>query len=115
MSTNKHKVQWECYRPMTTLTTFIAHLDGKPNTTVIVKKSYDDWLFHIDENRFSLDLTYNVVKDLASLSEEEFFQESLIWGSKLDIHLVLEIQKLGYQTIYNFNRGPIHSFSYVEY
>lgn len=112
---NKQTIEWECYRPLSTMITFVANIKEHPLTTVIVKKSYDTWLYHVDENKFSLDLTYNVVKDLSSLSEEEFFQESLVWSSILEIELVRAIQKIGYETISNFNRGPIHSSTEVEY
>lgn len=61
------------------------------------------------------DMKYTKLLDLTTLSEEEFFQYSLVHELELPIHLVLQIQKYvheNYQDYNGYDSGFKCSFDY---
>lgn len=84
-----------------------------------------------DKTRTAIRLSYNLgtiectidklttprkdVKNLPTLSEEEYFQEMCVWDHELDIELIHAIQKYGYDVLYAYEYGSFTWDIELEY
>lgn len=110
----KHEIVWQVYRPIETALTFMAHSFEHPEKVVLIKLVKNEWLFQVDENKFLLDLTFKEVGDLTILSEEEFFQKSVVWDSSLQIEYVRAVQIVAYRVIHDYMNSDFNSLQHSE-
>lgn len=84
--------------------TFAANLANDTKRVVYVKLRAGELWLQIDEDRQNIMSPFMDIKDLSVLSEEEFFQESLIWDYTLPIELVRVVQSHGIEKIRTFTK-----------
>lgn len=84
--------------------TFAANLTNDTKRVVYVKLRAGELWLQIDEDRQNIMSPFMDIKDLSVLSEEEFFQESLIWDYTLPIELVRVVQSHGIEKIRTFTK-----------
>lgn len=72
---------------------FYCRLKSSKDRQILVRKEKDVLSFSM--TNIDISSEYMCIKNLTELSEEEFFQESLVWKHNFSIELVREMQVLG--------------------
>lgn len=97
---------------------FYAKRINFPEHSIRVHKTpYNDLVFYIDSVSEDFMASVVPVLDCTTMSDEEFFQYSLVWEHAIPIELVREVQKIGIQRLHAYTdlSDSLNSTIQVQY